>query len=1100
MASGQFASVLQCLRRLGAGPPGAAPTDGDLLERFIASRDEDAFAALVSRHGPMVYGVCRRLLRHDQDAEDVFQATFLVLSRKAASIRRGQALAAWLHEVARRLALRARDGDLRRRARERQVPEMTPHEPLDPVTLDELRAVLDEELAGLPPKYRTALVLCDLEGRTHQQAADELGCPPGSVSGRLARARALLRGRLARRGLALSAAALAIVLTDRTSAAVPALLAVAAVWAATAPAPAIPGNVAALAEKGIQEMGMSKLKGGLVLLLLAVSLVAGTGVLAHQAGGPRQPEAKPEPPAARPDGADAHEQGAPRAAVDRYGDPLPPDALLRLGTVRFRHAEMTACAAFTRDGQSVIVSDGAGHLVFWDVATGKEVRRIQDGPGVVYAVAVSPDGKTLAAGSWGRLTLYDLTTFARTAQWPVENDAIMQIALAADGRTAALRYQGQVIDLWDIVTGQKLHRLEGHLGKVASIDLSPDGRTLASGSWQDPNLRLWDTATGKQVRQIAAHPEDVLSVAFAPDGKTLASAGNSTEIRFWDPATGQKIRDGERPSSGASELHYLPDGKALAGLWNSEVHLWDAATGKSLREPGGRHRNMGHLTVSPDGKTLATSWGGPHTFDLWDTATGKLLHPFVGHRKNVTAVAFAADGRTLFSAAGVSGDAVYEWDLASGRVRREIGEWPNGANDLALSPDGRSLVACGYNGPTTRLWDLATGKEVRRFKGHTSVIVSVSLSADGAALATGSYYDKTLRLWDVATGKERWQVPLNQDWPCPAALSPDGKVVAAGGFQDGTVRLWDAATGKVVGELATPHRPAYTVAFAPDGRTLATGGLGGPVCLWDPATGKRVAGFGRGTGWVAQVAFAPDGRALASGGNDSTVTLWEVASGRERAAFAGHVGAVHALAFAPDGRRLASGGDDTTVLVWDVAGRPPGDVALAPQALDDLWADLGGTDPAKAHRAVWALAAAADQAVPLLRRHIPPAGPPPADTREKVARLLPDLDREEFAVRQKAASELEKLGPTAEPVLRQALRGDLSPEARRRLESLLDSIEGAGEAERLRDVRATEVLGHAGTPDARRLLEAWAGGEPGARRTREAKATLEGLDRRAGPR
>src|SRR5690349_8950717 len=126
MASGQFASVLQCLRRLGSGPPGAAPTDGDLLERFVAGRDADAFAALVSRHGPMVYGVCRRLLRQEQDAEDAFQATFLVLSRKAASIRRGQALAAWLHEVARRLALRARDGDRRRRARERQVPEMTP--------------------------------------------------------------------------------------------------------------------------------------------------------------------------------------------------------------------------------------------------------------------------------------------------------------------------------------------------------------------------------------------------------------------------------------------------------------------------------------------------------------------------------------------------------------------------------------------------------------------------------------------------------------------------------------------------------------------------------------------------------------------------------------------------------------------------------------------------------------------------------------------------------------------------------------------------------------------------------------------------------------
>jgi RNA polymerase sigma factor (sigma-70 family) len=1098
MASGHLVSVLQCLRRLGAGPPGAVPTDGDLLRRFVASRDGDAFAALVSRHGPMVYGVCRRLLRHTQDAEDAFQATFLILSRKAASVRRGQALAAWLHEVARRVAVRARGGDLRRRARERQVPEMKPHEPLDPVTLEELRAVLDEELAGLPAKYRTALVLCDLEGRTHQQAARELGCPPGSVSGRLARARALLRGRLARRGLALSGAALAAVLTDRASAAVPALLAVAAVRAATATTAAVSANVAALAEKGIREMGMSKLKGGLALLL-AVSLLAGAGVLARQTGEAGPPAGKPEPPAAvRPGGNGPAREDAPRAAVDRYGDPLPAGALLRLGTVRLRHAVMTACAAFTPDGRSVIVSDADGHLVFWDVATGKEVRRLRDGNDVLYALAVSPDGKTLAAGGWGRLTFYDLSTFARTARWPVENDAVKQIALTADGKTAAVCYQGAMIDLYDPATGKQLHRLEGHLGNVASIDLSPDGKTLASGSWQDPNLRLWDTATGKPLRQIAAGGQDVLAVAFVPDGKALASAGNGTTIRFWDPATGRKLRDGDARSHGVTELHYLPDGKALAGFSGMKVRLWDAATGKSLREFEGKPRNMGHLAVAPDGKTIATSWGGPHTFDLWDVATGKLLHAFAGHRERVAAVAFAADGRTLFSAAGLTGDAVYEWDLMSGRVRREVGEGPNSANDLTLTPDGRSLAACGYNDNTTRLWDLATGKELRRFKGHANVPMSVSLSADGATLATGSYYDQTLRLWDAATGKESRSIPLNQDSPCPAVLSPDGKVVATGGYRDGTVRLWGAATGKVVRELATPHRPALTVAFAPDGRTLATGGVLGPVCLWDAATGKQVRRFEDAGGWVARVAFSPDGRTLASGGHDNAVTLWELTGGRARAVFTGHTGAVHALAFAPDGRRLASGGDDTTVLVWDVGGRPPGGAEFTPEALDALWDDLGGADPVKAHRAVWALAGAPDQSVPLLRRHIAPAAAPPADTRQKVARLLPDLDRDDFAVRQKAAAELEKLGPPAEPLLRQALQGDLSPEARRRLERLLDSVEGACEGEWLRDVRALEVLEHIGTPEARRLVEAWAGGEPGARRTREAKATLESLNRRAG--
>jgi hypothetical protein len=353
----------------------------------------------------------------------------------------------------------------------------------------------------------------------------------------------------------------------------------------------------------------------------------------------------------------------------------------------------------------------------------------------------------------------------------------------------------------------------------------------------------------------------------------------------------------------------------------------------------------------------------------------------------------------------------------------------------------------------------------------------------------------TVTVWDVATGQKRLTIPLDRErCPCAAVLSPDGTMVATG--VGGSVRLWDPATGKVLHELATPHTKAHTVAFAPDGRTLATGG-DGPVCLWNTATGKLVRKFPTTAIWIARVSFSPDGRTLATGGNDNAVTLWEVASGRPRAVFTGHVAAVYALAFAADGRRVASGGDDTTILVWDLAGQSPGAAALTPKALKDLWADLGGDDPVKAYRAVWTLASAPTQAVALLQRQIPPAAAPSADIRARFVRLLPDLDRDEFTVRQQAAAELEKLGAPAEPLLRQALQGKLSSETRRRLESLLEQLESADRATWLRDVRATEVLEHAGTAEARRLLEAWAGGEPGARRTREAKAVLERLTHRS---
>jgi RNA polymerase sigma factor (sigma-70 family) len=188
-----------------------------LLERFTARREEAAFAALVQRHGPLVLGVCRRLLQHEQDAEDAFQAVFCVLARKAAAIRRGTAVGGWLYAVASRIARKAKAFQVRRRMRERELPEVpAPSNPPESEWCD-LWPILDEEVNRLPERYRQPFVLCHLEGKTNQEAAVELRCPAGTVSSRLTRARERLRARLARRGLALSAGTLAAGVSRQTA-------------------------------------------------------------------------------------------------------------------------------------------------------------------------------------------------------------------------------------------------------------------------------------------------------------------------------------------------------------------------------------------------------------------------------------------------------------------------------------------------------------------------------------------------------------------------------------------------------------------------------------------------------------------------------------------------------------------------------------------------------------------------------------------------------------------------------------------------------------------------------------------------------------------
>jgi RNA polymerase sigma factor (sigma-70 family) len=302
MAAGQLRALFQHLRRI-VGPQTGGLTDADLLERFVDEQDEAAFEVLVWRHGPMVLSVCRRILRHEQDAEDAFQATFLTLVRKARSIGKRQAVAGWLYKVAYRIALEAKTLASKRRVHEKQemgTLEAIAQEPATESTIwRDLRTVLDEEVSRLPEKYRTPVILCYLEGKTYEEAARELGCPRGTVSIRLMRARELLRPRLARRGLALSGGMLATVLSENaTAVAISQSLAEGTMKAARlfaagkAAAGLLSGQAVALAEGVLKTMFVTKLK-IVAAVLLAVSVAgSGAGVLTY--GGMAGEQASPQ--------------------------------------------------------------------------------------------------------------------------------------------------------------------------------------------------------------------------------------------------------------------------------------------------------------------------------------------------------------------------------------------------------------------------------------------------------------------------------------------------------------------------------------------------------------------------------------------------------------------------------------------------------------------------------------------------------------------------------------------------------------------------------------------------------------------------------------
>ncbi|HEY2155893.1 MAG TPA: RNA polymerase sigma factor [Isosphaeraceae bacterium] len=307
MASGQFAVACHQIGRLFGAGTTAGLSEGQLLDRFVARRDGAAFEAIVARHGPMVLSVCRSLLRDSNDVDDAFQATFLVLVRKAETLRRRDLLGGWLYAVAGRVARRARYEASRRRDREAKYPATEGWAEPEADRLD-FRAAVHAEVDRLPESYRLAVLFCDLQGHTHEEAARELGWPVGTVKGRLSRARALLRDRLARRGMAPVAGAVAALLADEGRAAVPEALFESTASAAsaigtgslTAAAAVVSSRAIGLTQGVLTTMTTTSTRLKLAATTLMVAALAGPGASAYQFGGMGGPNRNPGVPMGGP--------------------------------------------------------------------------------------------------------------------------------------------------------------------------------------------------------------------------------------------------------------------------------------------------------------------------------------------------------------------------------------------------------------------------------------------------------------------------------------------------------------------------------------------------------------------------------------------------------------------------------------------------------------------------------------------------------------------------------------------------------------------------------------------------------------------------------
>jgi RNA polymerase sigma factor (sigma-70 family) len=605
-----LSAVVRQVRKLAAPGDLPAAPDSDLLARFRASGDEAAFAALVRRHGPLVMGVCRRVLHHHQDAEDAFQATFLVLARKAASIHRRPALASWLYGLARRVAGDARRAAARRQARERRATNVPHAQPDLETAFRELQAVLAEEVERLPEKYQLPLVLCCLEGRSKAEAAAQLGWKEGTLSSRLAAARKRMQTQLARRGLTLTAALCAVAATADSVSALSSVLVTttvsAALGAGAGTAAGASARAAALANGVTKAMFVSKVKTATALLLAVGLLAAAVGAQLHRtfadpparAGAPPEEAKADKAPEAKPDRADAP------------ADPLPAGAVLRLGATRLRHGTSVSQLVLSPDGTQV-AAYGGGHLSLWDTRTGGAVRR----------VGLPAQAQSLQAS----------------------------LVWLADGR-GILMLQGA--DTRDIA------RLAGSDGSVWEFT---DEKTV-------PKI-LPDWGTSMAVRAMKKQPpspdkESDWCYAVSPDGKTLAVGRglfHAADFGIFDPLVVGPVSDEHksypdraillRPLKTGDLVSKLPEPNELARL------------------PG----NCKRLLFTPDGQRLVAlkQVQGGHLVVAWDLASGKETARFKAPRENPGESGprpMAVSNTTV--AIGLEDGSTSLWDLATGKERK----------------------------------------------------------------------------------------------------------------------------------------------------------------------------------------------------------------------------------------------------------------------------------------------------------------------------------------------------------------------------------------------------------------------------------------------